>query len=201
VTTDIGLAALQGDVLARSVLEDAGRAIGRHLASLVHAFDPEVIVLGGGVSLIGPLFFEPIERAMRVHIMHPAYLDGLRLVPAELGDEAGLIGSMILLKTLKGSTRCARGPFLPARHRIRAMVAAPSGSLVYGLTLAPTGIDPHLNASSELGIPLSSVYDTLVALDPQTGTFVPGLARDWTISPDGTEYTFRATFVSTTGHV
>jgi peptide/nickel transport system substrate-binding protein len=69
-------------------------------------------------------------------------------------------------------------------------VAAPSGSLVYGLTLAPSGLDPHLNASSELGIPLSSVYDTLVALDPQTGTFVPGLAKDWTISPDGTEYTF-----------
>ncbi len=68
--------------------------------------------------------------------------------------------------------------------------AAPSGSLVYGLTLAPSGLDPHLNASSELGIPLSSVYDTLVALDPQTGTFVPGLARDWSISPDGTEYTF-----------
>jgi peptide/nickel transport system substrate-binding protein len=87
--------------------------------------------------------------------------------------------------------------------RLRALLAAllvtvcactpaapPSGSLVYGLTLAPSGIDPHLNASSELGIPLSSVYDTLVALDPQTGTFVPALAKDWTISPDGTEYTF-----------
>jgi len=68
--------------------------------------------------------------------------------------------------------------------------APPSGSLVYGLTLAPTGIDPHLNASSELGIPLSSVYDTLVFLDPKTGDFVPGLAERWTISPDGTQYTF-----------
>ena len=71
-----------------------------------------------------------------------------------------------------------------------APAPAPSGSLVYGLTLAPSGLDPHLNASSELGIPLSSVYDTLVALDPQTGGFVPGLATDWAISPDGTEYTF-----------
>jgi peptide/nickel transport system substrate-binding protein len=69
--------------------------------------------------------------------------------------------------------------------------AAPaSGSLVYGLTLAPSGIDPHLNASSELGIPLSSVYDTLVFLDPETGRFVPGLAKDWTISADGKTYTF-----------
>jgi glucokinase len=99
-TNDIGRAALQGDPLARSVLEEAGRAIGLHLASLVHAFDPEVIVLGGGVSLIGPLFFEPIERAMRMHVMHPAYLDGLRLVASELGDEAGLIGAMILAREL-----------------------------------------------------------------------------------------------------
>ncbi len=69
---------------------------------------------------------------------------------------------------------------------------APSGgtSLAYGLTLAPTGIDPHINASSELGIPLSSVYDTLVFQDPETGQFVPGLAEKWSISPDGRTYTF-----------
>lgn len=65
-----------------------------------------------------------------------------------------------------------------------------TSTLVYGLTLAPTGIDPHLNASSELGIPLHSVYDTLVFLNPDTGKFVPGLADNWTISPDGLTYTF-----------
>ena len=58
-------------------------------------------------------------------------------------------------------------------------------SLTYGLTLAPSGIDPHLHASAELGIPLSSVYDTLVFLDPDTLKFVPGLAERWTISQDG----------------
>jgi peptide/nickel transport system substrate-binding protein len=63
-------------------------------------------------------------------------------------------------------------------------------SIVYGLTLAPSGIDPHLNASAELGIPLSSVYDTLVFQDPDSGEFVPGLAEDWTISDDGLTYTF-----------
>jgi peptide/nickel transport system substrate-binding protein len=62
--------------------------------------------------------------------------------------------------------------------------------LVYGLTLAPSGIDPHLNASSELTIPLTSVYDTLIYQDPQSGAFVPGLAERWTISEDGLLYTF-----------
>jgi len=66
----------------------------------------------------------------------------------------------------------------------------PSGRIVYGLTLAPTGIDPHVNASSELGIPLTSVYDTLVYRDPETGDFVPGLAERWEISGDGLVYTF-----------
>jgi len=65
-----------------------------------------------------------------------------------------------------------------------------SSTLNYGLTLAPSGIDPHLNASAELGIPLSSVYDTLVFLDPANGEFVPGLAERWEISSDGLSYTF-----------
>jgi len=64
-------------------------------------------------------------------------------------------------------------------------------SIIYGLTLAPSGIDPHINASAELGIPLSSVYDTLVFQDPDNGTFVPGLAESWTISSDGLVYTFK----------
>lgn len=62
--------------------------------------------------------------------------------------------------------------------------------LVYGLTLAPSGIDPHINSSSELGIPLTSVYDTLVYQDPATGKFVPGLAQSWQISDDGKTYIF-----------
>ena len=66
----------------------------------------------------------------------------------------------------------------------------PGGRIVYGLTLAPTGIDPHINASAELGIPLTSVYDTLVYQDPKTGEFVPGLAQKWEVSEDGRIYTF-----------
>ena len=74
-------------------------------------------------------------------------------------------------------TGCASQPTSPQR-------------LAYGLTLAPSGIDPHINASSELGIPLTSVYDTLVYQDPVSGKFVPGLAQSWKISEDGKTYTF-----------
>jgi peptide/nickel transport system substrate-binding protein len=70
-----------------------------------------------------------------------------------------------------------------------ARSASAGGELHYGLTLAPTGIDPHINASSELGIPLASVYDTLVFRD-EKGGFVPGLAQRWEVTPDGRQYTF-----------
>jgi len=68
--------------------------------------------------------------------------------------------------------------------------AASGSKLVYGLTLAPSGLDPHLDVSSELGIPLNSVYDTLI-FRTQSGDLVPMLAESWEISEDGLEYVFR----------
>ncbi|MCH7567541.1 MAG: hypothetical protein IH787_07800 [Nitrospirae bacterium] len=84
----------------------------------------------------------------------------------------------------------ACAPFLLGLVAACASDPSPGRELSYGLTLAPTGIDPHINASVELGIPLSSVYDTLVFQDPETGAYVPGLATDWSISPDGLTYSF-----------
>ncbi|HRE48294.1 MAG TPA: ABC transporter substrate-binding protein [Aggregatilineales bacterium] len=62
--------------------------------------------------------------------------------------------------------------------------------IVYGLTLLPSGFDPHINASVELTIPLRSIYDTLLYRDPSTDEFVPGLAERLEISADGLRYTF-----------
>ena len=62
--------------------------------------------------------------------------------------------------------------------------------LVYGLTLVVSGIDPHIHSSSELGIPLNSVYETLVYQGPDY-KFLPGLAESWTISDDAKSYTFK----------
>lgn len=88
----------------------------------------------------------------------------------------GLLSAMLLVVS------CARGTAAPQNME--------SNRIVYGLTLQPSGFDPHIHASSELGIPLRSVYDTLVYRDPQTKAFVPGLAESWSISDDGRDYTF-----------
>ena len=68
---------------------------------------------------------------------------------------------------------------------------APIPRIVYGLTLSVSGIDPHINQNSELGIVLRQVYDTLVYRDPMTKEIVPGLASAWTISDDGLTYSFQ----------
>ena len=81
------------------------------------------------------------------------------------------------------ATSAARGNRVAAQPTARR--------IVYGLTLMPSGFDPHINASSELGIPLRSVYDTLVYRDPGSLQFVPGLAESWTVSEDNLTYTFR----------
>ena len=96
-----------------------------------------------------------------------------------------VIGLGVLLLSL---TACLAQP-TAGLTAATPMVQRSGGKLIYGLTLAPSGIDPHVNASSELGIPLTSVYDTLV-YQTANGRFVPGLATDWEVSDDGLVYTF-----------
>ncbi len=93
---EIAAAAKDGDPLSLDILEQAGRLIGHHMANLAHAFDPELFVLGGGLTTIGELFLQPIRESLEQHVMDPAYLQDLQVLPAALGDDAGLIGAMVL---------------------------------------------------------------------------------------------------------
>lgn len=81
----------------------------------------------------------------------------------------------------------------PTKASAATRLVSPSTPAVkelrYGLTLSVSGIDPHIHTSSELGIPLTSVYDTLVFMTTDN-RFVPGLALSWEVSPDGLAYTF-----------
>ena len=105
----------------------------------------------------------------------------------------GLVAAASLLLLLNALSACSPSntvvPPAGSDHPASAGTPIQGGKLVYGLTLAPSGMDPHIDASSELGIPLTSVYDTLVYQD-LGGTFVPGLAERWDISQDGRTYTF-----------
>jgi glucokinase len=82
----------RGDLTARLVWEELVGAAGFGVANLAHLFSPEVIVIGGGLGLAGDLLYEPLRGALAAY--GPRELpDPIRLVRAELGDDAGLAGA------------------------------------------------------------------------------------------------------------
>jgi glucokinase len=77
---------------ARTLVEQVGTRLGEGIASLVNIFNPEVVVLGGGFARAGDLLFEPARRVVAERALVPAR-DLVRIVPAVLGVEAGLVGA------------------------------------------------------------------------------------------------------------
>jgi glucokinase len=91
-------AALQGDSLSISAYRRAGEYLGMGVASFLHAFDPSIVVFGGGVSLVGPMLFEPFQASLKKRVFHPRYLENLKIEIGALGDDAGLLGALALAK-------------------------------------------------------------------------------------------------------
>lgn len=89
-------AAQQGDELAKEAFVRAGEFIGQASADYLHMYNPSIVIFGGGVSLSGDLIMQPIKETMRRRVMDPAYLEGLEISNAKLGDDAGLLGSLAL---------------------------------------------------------------------------------------------------------
>jgi glucokinase len=83
--------ALSGDGPAREVVADAGRHIGVALSSLANIFDPDVFVIGGGVSVVGDLLLDPAREELRSRALPPMNERPVKL--AELGPDAGMIGA------------------------------------------------------------------------------------------------------------
>jgi glucokinase len=88
-------AARAGDFVARQLWEDLGDELGAALASVVWIINPDTIVIGGGVAKAGELIFDPVRRSVRLRTSDILHRD-LRIVPAALGNDAGIIGSAAL---------------------------------------------------------------------------------------------------------
>ncbi len=84
--------ALSGDPKAQAMLSEAGRWIGRAVASWAHIFGPDTVVIGGGLGVAGDLFLGPlVSEARRCGL--PNYMAELRIAPATMGNDAGIIGA------------------------------------------------------------------------------------------------------------
>ena len=96
----VGEAAGEGDPLALEIITQAGRYVGMGIASLMSLLNPEMFVIGGGVTKTGDLLFEPMREAAREYAMHPRYYEDAPIVRAHLGPDVGLYGAAALVRVM-----------------------------------------------------------------------------------------------------
>jgi len=89
-------AAKGGDQVAIEIIHRAGFYIGVGIVNVLHIFNPELVIIGGGVSKAGDLLFDPIRATVRERAME-AFVRHVRIVPAALGDDVGLLGTAALV--------------------------------------------------------------------------------------------------------
>lgn len=88
-------AALAGDAGCRRVIGDAGRHIGVAVANLINLLSPELIIVGGELAGAGDILLDPMREAVGRFAIETA-ASATRLVPAELGDRAEVLGAIAL---------------------------------------------------------------------------------------------------------
>jgi glucokinase len=86
-----------GDPVARGAIAVIGRNLGVGLANLVNIFEPEVIVIGGGVIAAGEMLLGPAREEMRRRALSPGR-ESVRVEAAAFGSEAGMIGAALLAR-------------------------------------------------------------------------------------------------------
>ena len=90
---DVTRAAAEGDPASVELLAGLGTWIGEGVASVAAILDPELIVLGGGVSEAGALLIDPARAAFRRQLTGRGYRPEARFALASLGNDAGMIGA------------------------------------------------------------------------------------------------------------
>lgn len=98
----VGQAVTMGDRVALEVVQESARMVGLGIVSLLHLFNPQVIVIGGGVSNLWETLYPPMEQAIRQHVLDSAYCDDLKIVRAGLGEDVSIIGAAALVPTHGG---------------------------------------------------------------------------------------------------
>ncbi|KPK46661.1 MAG: hypothetical protein AMJ77_05465, partial [Dehalococcoidia bacterium SM23_28_2] len=93
----VSQAADQGDAACQGIIRQAGCYLGIGLGSYLNIFNPQIIVIGGGLSKVGEPLLEPARAEMEARAF-PEAVKAVQLKPAELGDYAGVMGMVALLR-------------------------------------------------------------------------------------------------------
>jgi len=93
----IAEAAQAGDEVALETMAETGYYVGIGVANCINMLNPEMVVIGGGIAAAGEPLWGPIERTVRGSALHRS-LTACRVVPAALGDDAGVMGGAELAR-------------------------------------------------------------------------------------------------------
>ncbi|MEO8908614.1 MAG: ROK family protein [Gemmatimonadaceae bacterium] len=90
-------ASKKGDSLAREVVRETARFLGAGVSNLLNIFNPDTVVLAGGVTQAGDALFEPLRAEVRRRAFKPA-VEACRIVPGALPLSAGVVGAIATFK-------------------------------------------------------------------------------------------------------
>lgn len=90
--------AKKGDKGAKKIFEEYGKGLGIGLANLVNILDPEVVILGGGISEAAKFFLPSAEKQMRKLILSPLAKKKVKIKISRLGKKAGTVGAALLFQ-------------------------------------------------------------------------------------------------------
>ena len=93
----VAVAAKEGDPVAKQIFRIMGEYIGMGLVSVVNLLNPEKIIIGGGVADAGDILLNPIRETIAKRAM--TIQREVEVVPAQLGNTAGVIGASLLIKS------------------------------------------------------------------------------------------------------
>jgi glucokinase len=100
-----------GDKAALEAVDELAHWLGAGLVSLTNSFDPEMIVVGGGVGALGELLLAPAREIVQKLAIPPGR-DRVRIAAARLGNRAGLVGGALNAWERLGETHLAPvGPY------------------------------------------------------------------------------------------
>ena len=86
-------AARRGDDVAKSIIDETGFFLGVWLGGMMSLFDPEAIIIGGGVAQIGKPLFEKIRQTMPHYTINRRFVEKLPILPAKLQKNVGVYGA------------------------------------------------------------------------------------------------------------
>jgi len=91
----VSQAARQGDELALELVHEIGKYLGIWLGGMINLLDPDIIIIGGGLSSIGDLLFTVIRETVPHYTLNP-FVGNIRIVPAQLLNNVGILGAAAL---------------------------------------------------------------------------------------------------------